>query len=273
MVTGIAHNAINVLDMDKMLDFYQNGLGLKKAFELHREDGSPWIVYLKIAPGAFVELFYGGIRDRDLNYAPDQIGFHHWCITCTKLQSLIDRLIAKGCLKAGARPDPFNGEGKNLWIDDPEGNGLELRQLKGDAAYGGRDEILGIDHVAFVVSDIDRALDFYRDKLGLKEMPPIEKDGKPWISCLDAGRGQVWELMRGGTKKRANTWESYGGTHVCLECDNVSATVEVLRSKGWAIMIEPKTGADKITQAWVMDQDANRIELMQIDPDSPQAKA
>ncbi|MDR1445183.1 MAG: VOC family protein [Treponema sp.] len=273
MVTGIAHNAVNVLNMDKMLDFYQNGLGLKKAFELHREDGSPWIIYLKIAPGAFVELFYDGVVDRDQNYAPSQIGFNHWCITYTKLQSPLARLTAGAYVKADTKPVPFHGDGLNLWIDDPEGNGVEIRQLKGEAAYGGRDEILGIDHAAFVVSDINKALDFYRDKLGMKELPPIEKDGKPWISCLDAGNGQVWELMRGGTQVRANTWQSYGSTHVCLACDDVFATVETLRSKNYPIMIEPNVGADKNTQAWVTDPDGNRIEFMQIHPDSPQANA
>jgi lactoylglutathione lyase len=39
------------------------------------------------------------------------------------------------------------------------------------------------------------------------------------------------------------------------------------------IDVEPKTGADNNTQAWIHDPDGNKIELMQISPDSPQAIA
>ena len=101
----------------------------------------------------------------------------------------------------------------------------------------------------------------------------MDKDGKPWITFMEIAPGQTWEFFWGGTCSRPNTWQSYGVTHICLQCDDVAAMVKTLRSNGWIILIEPKTGADGNIQAWVVDPDGVRIELMQVHPDSPQAKA
>ena len=60
MITSLAHVAFHVTDMQKSLDFYCGVLGLTKAFELHDDEGQPWIVYLKVCKGQFIELFYNG---------------------------------------------------------------------------------------------------------------------------------------------------------------------------------------------------------------------
>ena len=65
MITGIAHNAVTVRDMKESLCFYTEALGFKKAFEIaNPETGAPWIVYLAIAPGQFLELFYDGTENK-----------------------------------------------------------------------------------------------------------------------------------------------------------------------------------------------------------------
>ena len=53
----------------------------------------------------------------------------------------------------------------------------------------------------------------------------------------------------------------------------IQETVEALRGKGAPIDVEPKQGGDKNWQAWTHDPDGNKIELMKISPESPQAKA
>jgi hypothetical protein len=50
MIKGINHNAIRVTNMEK-------------AFDLDDEEGKPWINYLKVVEGQFIELFYGGKRE------------------------------------------------------------------------------------------------------------------------------------------------------------------------------------------------------------------
>jgi lactoylglutathione lyase len=273
MLKGIAHNAINVLDMEKALDFYVNAVGFQRAFEIPR-DGKPWIIYLKVGPGAFLELFYGGEKDRDTNYAADLIGYHHWCITCTNLPALRERIFKKGYIPQDKQEVKTNNGGYNLWIHDPDGNALEIVQPKSDAEYAGRDELLGIGHIGLVCHDMSKSLDFYCNKLGMREMRTIERDGHKWITFVQIREGQSYELFypEGDERTRPNTWQSYGSTHISLQVDSVEETVEKLRKEGVAIDIEPKTGADKNTQAWVHDPDGNRVELMYIHPESPQAK-
>ncbi|MDR3247701.1 MAG: VOC family protein [Treponema sp.] len=272
MLIGIGHNAINVLDMEKSLDFYVNAVGFQRAFELPLE-GRPWIVYLKIGPGAFLELFYGGVKDRDQNYAADLIGYHHWGIACTNLPALRDRLFKKGCIPQETVPDKTSGGGYKLWIHDPDGNALELVQPKPTEAYGGRDELLGIHHIGLVCHDVAKSVDFYCNKLGLEEIGGVEQDGHKGITALKVREGQCYKLFapQGGERTRPNTWQSYGSSHVSLQVDNVEETVEKLRGKGVTIDIEPKTAQDKNTQAWIHDPDGNRVELMYIHPESPQA--
>ena len=48
MITGIAHNAFRVEDLDASIDFYTQILGLKEAFRLVHDNGEPFLVYLQI---------------------------------------------------------------------------------------------------------------------------------------------------------------------------------------------------------------------------------
>jgi lactoylglutathione lyase len=269
MLLGIGHNAMNVLDMEKMLDFYTGALGFQRAFEIPR-DGKPWIVYLKVGGGGFLELFYDGEKDREDNYGPDLIGYHHWSINCAGLSALRERISARGY----GVPDTASreaGGGQSIWVHDPEGNALEIVQSGPAAEYG--DEILGIGHIGLVCADVAKSLDFYCAKLGMEELPAVERNGHGRVTLVRVRGDQAYELYPQGTRRRPNTWQSYGGTHVSIQVDSVEQTVEELRKKGVAILIEPKTGADKNTQAWVLDPDGNRVELMYIHPDSPQARA
>jgi lactoylglutathione lyase len=46
-----------------------------------------------------------------------------------------------------------------------------------------------------------------------------------------------------------------------------------IKSQGLTLDVEPKQGIDLNYQCWVKDPDGNRIEFMQMHPDSPQNKA
>ena len=59
--------------------------------------------------------------------------------------------------------------------------------------------------------------------------------------------------------------------HMCFKIDDLPAYVAQLRERGIEVS-EPTRGSDHNLQAWVHDPDGNAIELMQIDPSSPQAK-
>ena len=64
-----------------------------------------------------------------------------------------------------------------------------------------------------------------------------------------------------------------GFQYLCFETQDLLKTVEDLKKAGIIFDDEPKRSADLNMQAWIQDPDGNKIELMQIDPNSPQALA
>jgi len=282
MVTGIAHNAIRVTDMDKAVDFYCNAMGFTKAFEIANAKGEPWIVYIKVCKNAFVELFFDGVAYNDPAYSSSRIGYHHWCVSVGDIDGIAKLAYDKGLLK---QPEAGTGsdENRNIWIHDPDGNALEFVSYSPDSPHMKNNEgeydysapgYTGIGHMAFVVSDMDRALDFYCGKLGFKHIYSLnDKAGNPWLNYLRVKDGSYIELFYGGVENAATGKDPAGFMHMCLECDDVFATLEDLSAKGVPIDATPKQGSDLNVQAWTHDPDGNKIELMSIDPSSPQANA
>jgi lactoylglutathione lyase len=136
--------------------------------------------------------------------------------------------------------------------------------------------ITAIGHVAFRISDLDRSLDFYCNKLGFQEAFRLEREGQtsPWIIYLQLAPGQFIELFPGGEGDQAPArGRNTGYNHYCLEVDDLPATLAEMRSRGLELEGEPKQGMDTNWQYWIDDPDGNAIELMQISPESPQARA
>jgi len=124
-------------------------------------------------------------------------------------------------------------------------------------------------HTAYIVSDIDAALDFYCGKLGLKEAFRLYNDaGELWIVYILVGDGGFVELFPGQPAKATGSY-----SHLCLAVDDMDATLQEIAARGLPIEGSPTSGKDGNTQYWLADPDGNRIELMQIAPDSLQAKA
>jgi lactoylglutathione lyase len=59
-LAGIGHVALKVADIERALEFYRDRLGFAEMMRLNREDGSLWLVYLRITDTQFIELFPGG---------------------------------------------------------------------------------------------------------------------------------------------------------------------------------------------------------------------
>ncbi len=133
--------------------------------------------------------------------------------------------------------------------------------------------ITQIGHTAYRVKDIDASLEFY-GKLGLAEAFRLNReDGSLWIVYMQLSEGQFVELFPGATQPVTVTPETIGYAHLCLEVDDIEQTVADLVAKGIVLDRPIKKGNDGNYQAWVVDPDGNRIELMQIMPDSRQANA
>ena len=85
---------------------------------------------------------------------------------------------------------------------------------------------------------------------------------------------QFIEVFPGAeTEQAAASWHANGFGHLCLMVDDLNAVVTELKGKGVTMMIEPKSGADGNSQAWLLDPDGNKIELMQMHANSQQLQA
>ena len=134
--------------------------------------------------------------------------------------------------------------------------------------------ITGIGHVAIKVTDLERSLDYYVNKLGFAEMMRLNKDdGSTWLVYLRITDDQYLEVFPGAENDRAPGWNANGLNHLCLIVDNIDPVLAQIAAKGLNLLLPLKTAVDGNRQAWLEDPDGNRIELMEMAPDSLQYKA
>lgn len=130
-----------------------------------------------------------------------------------------------------------------------------------------------LTHVAIRVADVDRTLEFYVGKLGFSELMRLDRDGRLWLVYLRITDDQYLEVFPEGVGGPAPEAEAVGYNHLCLAVPDIDRTVAELEAAGIPLF-RPKTlGADGNWQAWIVDPDGHRIELMQMMPDGMQAKA
>lgn len=111
---------------------------------------------------------------------------------------------------------------------------------------------VAVHHVSLNVDDVEAAIRFYCDVLGLEARAdrPDFPFGGAW---LDAG-GQQVHLIEG--KPPPNL-----GQHFALQVDDLEATVTELRDRGVEVSDPRPVGTSR--QAFVTDPAGNRVELHQ----------
>ena len=134
--------------------------------------------------------------------------------------------------------------------------------------------ISGFGHLALKVQDLAASLDFYRDRLGLKEMTRLVNDkGEAWIVYLRITDTSFLELFPSGHPGRAADEAAVGVNHSCLSIDDIEATTARFAAAGVPLTSPIQTGLDGNRGAWIEDPDGNRIELMEMAPDCLQYRA
>lgn len=124
MLKGLAHMAFVVEDMEKSLHFYSDILGFERTFDLNDEDANPWLIYLKVRDGQFIELFYGGNRQYTNRKAA---GFEHFCFEVEDINEIAVHLEKHGVLDV--KPSQGKDFNYQCWAKDPDGNRIEFMQI------------------------------------------------------------------------------------------------------------------------------------------------
>ena len=133
--------------------------------------------------------------------------------------------------------------------------------------------VSSIAHVAIRVKDVSRTLDFYVGKLGMREIMRLDRDGRLWLLYLRITDTQFLEVFPEGVGERAAEREAVGYNHMCLEVGDIEVALQELEAADVPLIRGKQMGPDGNWQAWIEDPDGHRIELMQMMPDSLQAKA
>jgi lactoylglutathione lyase len=138
--------------------------------------------------------------------------------------------------------------------------------------------ILSVGHPGLPVSELQRALHFYIDQLGLKEAFRLHRpDGKPMLVYLHVGDSNTFVELFPGMKGPSSP-EPPTGYHFNFFVKDLQATLRTLQARGYPLPADAFEEAAKIQLDGTMlyfikDPDGNRIELSQLTPQSLEVKA
>lgn len=145
---SLFHVSLHVRDGKRSIEFYEK-LGLTQIFELNegKEGDEPWVVYMRVTHGQYVELqpIHAKIPDgippvleHEVQYHTDQTVWH-FALETDDLADMIRRLISRG-IQVWTGPDKtkpvysiedsiVGGDGcKIAWVIDPDGTPIELME-------------------------------------------------------------------------------------------------------------------------------------------------
>lgn len=131
-------------------------------------------------------------------------------------------------------------------------------------------------HTMIRISDIDASLDFFCNKLGLKEVRRFESEqGRYTLIFLAAANDETTGINdRAPLIELTYNWdpEEYKGGrnfgHLAYEVDDIYATCQQLIDKGVTINRPPRDG----NMAFIKSPDGISIELLQKGPAKPKAE-
>lgn len=122
MIKGIGHVAYNTSNMEQALQFYCNILGFQKAFSIVDDNGNPWINYLLLPGGQFLELFYNRPN------MEENSSYSHLCLEVDDIHEIAAHLRK---YNIPLDTEPCQGKDTNwqCWAKDPDGNRIEFMQM------------------------------------------------------------------------------------------------------------------------------------------------
>jgi len=134
IVESLGHVGLEISALAPALHFYVDQLGLREAFRLNRPDGTPMLIYLRVADSnTFIDLFPGSKKPS----AAAVPSSNHLGLFVRDLEATLHALKDRGYpLPADAFEKAAKVQADNTllyFINDPDGNRIELSQLRPDS--------------------------------------------------------------------------------------------------------------------------------------------
>jgi lactoylglutathione lyase len=130
MIRKLAHLNFVTNDLEKIIDFYVNKLGMNVKFTLNNQEGKSFGYYFACGDTTFLEFFdqamaaevWGG-KVEELHIGTR---YKHFCLEVTGLDEFCRILKDRGVEVSGISLGMDNS--RQAWIADPDGNAIELME-------------------------------------------------------------------------------------------------------------------------------------------------
>ena len=267
-ITGVAHIGIFTKDLDNTREFFKDYLGYAEPHIVRAKDGSIALTIIKINDRQFVEIFPERSQNTDR--------FYHFALETDDAEAMRVYLESKG-VKVPPRTTKGRTGNSNYFVTDPNGVFCEIVQYDADgmtAQNFGQDMpdtriSTRMSHVGFMTPDLDKAVEFYVDILGFREVWRGGRDGRKinWVHLQVPDGEDTIELM---LYEQEQTLARMGTlNHLCLEVKDVLATQKILEGRtppeGLREPTAPSVGINKKRQINYYTIDGTRIEIMEDD--------
>ncbi|TFH36347.1 MAG: methylmalonyl-CoA epimerase [Anaerolineales bacterium] len=139
--------------------------------------------------------------------------------------------------------------------------------------------IMRINHVAIIVEDIEDALDFWRDNLGLK-LSHVEDvpDQDALVAFFPVGEAEV-ELVQATSEDsgiaRYLQKRGAGVHHICFQVDDIDSFLQTMKSQGVRLINEQAiigTGGKRIAFIHPESTHGVLVELYELRPEEPEIR-
>jgi catechol 2,3-dioxygenase-like lactoylglutathione lyase family enzyme len=250
------HYGIVVRDLKASLAFYEGLMGAKIVYRGYIPPSKTDVIYLQIA-GGMIELL------APAEPGPNEtFGITHLAFMTDDLDSDFAHLVEKG-YKGLVQPKVAgSGVGRLAFLSDPNGARVELiqRDLKMRDGILPHPVIRAFDHYSLIANDLEGALRFYRDDLGMTVLKTMEVQASSLTMVYLHWDYDVLELLHRPTP---NTTDSLYA-HLALRVDDADAAQRWFAERGVAAVEGfPKAAGTKIGRiAMIRDPDGVKIEMV-----------
>jgi len=269
-ITGVAHIALAVHDIEKSRVYYKDFLGYGEPYKLDNADGSLSLTFIKVNERQYIELF------PEKNANTDRL--LHISIEVEDAEAMRLYLRAKG-VKVPDKVGKGRIRNSNFMVTDPDGHLVEIVQYEPDGfTVQAKGKFLDdnpagprisqrMSHLGIIVGALEPAMKFYGGILGFQEIWRGSKDGKAlsWVNLKVPEGNDYLEFM---LYDQMPDLKSLGTLHhICLEVPDIEKSKAILEARpahaSYTRPMEIRTGVNRKRQMNLFDPDGTRSELME----------
>lgn len=266
-LTGDAHMALYVSNMDSARVFYGSFLGFQEPFVLKNPDSSLSMTFFKVNENQYIEIF------PTLKPGQDRLG--HIAFETSNAEQMRLYLASKG-VTVPEKVNKVRIGNISFNVKDPDGHTIEFTQYE-PAGWSRREygNFLGnnsisrrIMHMGIIVGDAQKSFKFYYDILDLKEFWRGNAKNSAVVSWINMQLPESRDYIEFMLYTDLPAPDKRGSQHhICLEVPDIEKALSQLNAspfrKNYRLPIEIRTGINRKRQINLYDPDGTRIELME----------